>query len=209
MISRRPPELATDLPLALRTEALAKAGWVDTKLATTWLAEHWKNRACPVCRENDWGILEQLLEMPVGPRVPIAPQEYPCVMIACRNCGHALLFSAARMGIVPANVYLISRDQMEEVATTSTAQIKWWMLVVLTIGLGSGLSFSVLTSKPFQLDQRVLSAALVAGIVLVSGIALVAILLERRRRRSLLREIEEESKVPTESEIEPLDGRLN
>ncbi len=113
------PELSRDLPRTLQTEALAKAGRVDRTIAIQWLAEHWKERICPACHQIDWGILEQLVQFPVGARLPVAPQEYPCVLVTCRNCGHMMFFSAARMGIVPTNIYLVSKSQMREVASAS------------------------------------------------------------------------------------------
>ncbi len=203
------PEPAAGLPTALRIEALAKSGWVELGYATRWFAEHWKDRTCPVCHRNEWGILEQLVQMPVGARIPIAPQEYPCVMVACRGCGHMLLFSAVRMGIVPRNVYLVSRGQMEEVAAASTRGMIWWSVAALVAGLGIAFSVSgLLTGKPFKAPQTLLFELLPLGFLLLFAIALVAIFVERRRRRSLLAEIEEESKVPTEAQFEPLESPL-
>ncbi len=205
----RKPEPAADLPTALRIEALAKSGWVELSYANRWFAEHWKDRACPVCRRSEWGILEQLVQMPVGARVPIAPQEYPCVLVACRGCGHTLLFSAVRMGIVPRNVSLVSHGQMEEVATSSIRAMIWWSLAALAAGLGIAFSVSgLMTGRPFKLHETLLFELLPLGFLVLFAIALIAILLERRRRRSLLAEIEEESKVPTEAQFEPLEAPL-
>jgi hypothetical protein len=204
------PELGADLPTALRIEALSKSGWVDVGFATRWFAEHWKDRTCPVCRQNDWGILEQLVQVPVGARVPIAPQEYPGVLVVCRTCGHTLLFSAVRMGVVPRNVYLVSRGQMEEVAAASTRSVIWWSMAALAAGLGIALCLSgIIAGRPFKPHETLLFEMLPLGFLLLFAIALVAIFLERRHRRSLLAEIEEESKVPTESQIEPLETPLD
>jgi hypothetical protein len=208
-VAQRKPEPVADLPAALRIEALAKSGWVDREFATRWLAQHWKDRTCPACRKNEWGMLEQLVQVPVGARIPIAPQEFPCVLVACRNCGHTLLFSAVRMGIVPRNVYLVSRGQMEEVATTSTRGVVWWSLAALAAGLGIALSVAgIVTGGPFKAHQTLLYRMLPLGFLLVFVIAMIAIYIERRRRRSLLAEIEEESRVPTESRFEPLETPL-
>lgn len=209
-MAQRKPELPPDLPATLRTETLAKGGWVDRDFATQWLAEHWKDRTCPTCHQNNWGMLDQLVQFPVGARVPIAPQEYPCVLIACRNCGHALLFSAVRMGVVPSNVYLVSRGQMHEVAATSTKGTLWWTLAAAAVGLGTAFWVSgIMTGKPFNADRTVLFQIVPLGFLCLFVVALLAIFLERRHRKSLLAVIEEESKVPTESQIEPSETKLN
>jgi RNase P subunit RPR2 len=209
-VSQRRPEPAADLPAALRIEALSKSGWVDREFATRWLAEHWKDRTCPACRCNDWGMLEQLVQMPVGARIPIAPQEFPCVLVACRNCGHAMLFSAVRMGVVPRNVYLVSRSQMAQVATTSRRGVVWWSLAALAAGLAIAFSVSGITAaKPLKAHEALLFEILPLGFLVLFAIALIAILVERRRRTSLLSEIEEDSRVPTESQFEPLQAPLD
>lgn len=209
-MTQKKPDLPPDLPATLRTETLAKGGWVDRDFATQWLAEHWKDRTCPTCHQSNWGMLEQLVQLPVGARVPIAPQEYPCVLIACRNCGHALLFSAVRMGVVPSNVYLVSGGQMHEVATTSARGALWWILAAGAAGLGIAFWVSgIITSKRFNADHAVLFQMLPLGFLCLFAIALFAIFLQQRRRKSLLAAIEEESKVPTESQIEPSETKLS
>lgn len=201
-MSHKKPELPADLPVTLRTETLAKGGWVDRDFAACWLAEHWKDRTCPACQQNNWGILEQLVQLPVGARVPIAPQEYPCVLVACRNCGHTLLFSAVRMGVVPSNVYLVSKSQMREVATMSIKGTLWSVLAAAAAGLAIAFSVSgIMTSEPFNASRTLLFQILPLGFLLIFAVALLAIVLEHQHRNSLLAAIEEESKVPTESQL--------
>ena len=204
------PELSPDLAASLRTETLAKGGWVDRDFATQWLAEHWKDRVCPACHQSSWGMLEQLVELPVGARVPVAPQEYPCVLVACRNCGHLMFFSAVRIGAVPSNVYLVSRGQMHEVATASMSGTLWWVVAASAGGLGTAFWISgIMNGELFNAERTFLSQILPLGFLLVFVIALLAIFLERRRRRSVLAAIEKESKVPTESQIEGAETALN
>lgn len=203
------PARTTDIPAALRTEGLAKGGWVDRGFATRWLEQHWKHRLCPICTESEWGMLEQLVEMPIGARVPVAPQEYPCVLIACRRCGHTMLFSAVRMGVVPSNVYLVSKREIHEVATVSAKGIVWWALAVTAASLAMTLAATGVLIERLNISHGVLFRILPVGLVFVFAIALLAIFLERRRRRSLLAAIEEESRVPTESRIEPSEITLN
>jgi hypothetical protein len=203
-------EADTDLPPALRTETLSKGGWVDRGFATQWLEQHWKHRACPICHESEWGMLEQLVQMPVGARVPVAPQEYPCVLIACRHCGHTLLFSAVRMGVVPSNVYLVSRGEMREVAAASAKGTLWWILAAAAAGLGVAFSISgIMTRTSLNISRDLVFEFLPLGFFIVFAIALVAIFIQRRHRKWLLAVIEEESKVPTESQIEPSEITLN
>jgi RNase P subunit RPR2 len=204
------PELAPDLPASLRTETLAKGGWVDRDFVVQWLAEHWKERVCPACRQSRWGMLEQLVELPVGARVPVAPQEYPCVVVTCRNCGHMMFFSATRMGAVPSNVYLVSRGQMREVAAASTGETLWWVLAAAAGGLGTAFWVSgIMNGELFNSERALFSKILPLCFLLVFVIAFVAIFLERHRRRSMLEAIEEESKVPSESQIEASEMALN
>jgi len=209
-MAHRKPELPHDLPATLRTETLAKGGWVDRDFVAQWLAEHWKDRICPACQQNNWGMLEELVQLPVGPRVPVAPQEYPCVLITCRSCGYMRLFSAMRMGIVPGSVYLVSRDQMHEVTTTSTKGTLWWIIAAAAAGLAIAfLASGIMTSKLFNANRTVLFQILPLGFLILFALALFAISMEGRRRKSLLAAIEEESKVPTESQIEPLETKLD
>jgi hypothetical protein len=203
------PARTTDIPGALRTETLAKGGWVDRGFAARWLEQHWKHRACPICSEREWGMLEQLVEMPIGARVPVAPQEYPCVLIACRRCGHTMLFSAVRMGVVPSNVYLVSKKEMHEVATVSAKGIVWWALAVAAASLALTLAAAGVVTERLNVSHGLLFRILPLGLAVVFIVALLAILFERRRRRSLLAAIEEESRVPTESRIEPSEITLN
>jgi RNase P subunit RPR2 len=204
------PEPSPDLPASLRTETLAKGGWVDRDFATQWLAEHWKDRVCPVCHKSSWGMLEELVELPVGARVPVAPQEYPCVLVACRTCGHIMFFSATRMGAVPSRVYLVSRGQMREVASASMSGTLWWVLAAAAGGLGTAFWVSgIMNGELFNAERTLFSRILPLCFLLVFVIALVAIFLERRRRSSMLAAIEEESKVPAESQIEASETALN
>ncbi len=208
-MAHKKPEVPPDLPAPLRTETLAKGGWVDRDFAARWLVEHWSDRTCPACHQNNWGMLEELVQLPVGPRVPVAPQEYPCILVTCRNCGYLMIFSAMRMGIVPSNVYLVSRDQMRQVATTSAAAALWRVIAAASAGLGIGfLASGVMSSKPLYTERTVLFQILPAGLLILFAISLLAILLERRRRRALLAGIEEESRIPTESRIEPAEMSL-
>jgi hypothetical protein len=59
------------------------------------------------------------------------------------------------------------------------------------------------TGKPFNADRTVLFQIVPLGFLCLFVVALLVISLERRRHKSLLAVIEEESKVPTESQIEP------
>ncbi len=203
------PELSRDLPRTLQTEALAKAGRVDRTIAIQWLAEHWKERICPACHQIDWGILEQLVQFPVGARLPVAPQEYPCVLVTCRNCGHMMFFSAARMGIVPTNIYLVSKSQMREVASASTSAMLWWVVAAAAAGLGTAFWVSGnMDGRLFNPDRNLFSEILPVCFLLIFVVALLAIFIQRRRRRSLLSSIEEESEVPIESQIEASETAL-
>ena len=120
------------------------------------------------------------------------------------------LFSAMRMGIVPGSVYLVSRDQMHEVTTTSTKGTLWWIIAAAAAGLAIAfLASGIMTSKLFNANRTVLFQILPLGFLILFALALFAISMEGRRRKSLLAAIEEESKVPTESQIEPLETKLD
>ncbi len=73
-------------------------GKIDQDRAFQWLAEHWKgDRECPICKTVTWGVSEDLLYLWSQERGPA----YPCIVVACENCGHTLIFGAVKMGLAP------------------------------------------------------------------------------------------------------------
>ena len=78
---------------------------VDMTKVVSWLNTHWHgDTTCPVCRHNDWAINPRLFEVREfhgGGLVIGFTMMQPLVLISCRECGHILLFNAARIGAWP------------------------------------------------------------------------------------------------------------
>jgi predicted nucleic-acid-binding Zn-ribbon protein len=70
--------------------------------ALAWLESKLPNLRCPLCNHSEFTIGE-LLASPivVDNKINLATP-VPFVPLVCNNCGHALLFSAIRLGLVPA-----------------------------------------------------------------------------------------------------------
>ena len=72
------------------------------KLAV-WLNEKWKEGIkCPVCKENDWGLYEQLWELKQFHKGATFNYERPMIplaIITCNNCGHTMHFNALKIGL--------------------------------------------------------------------------------------------------------------
>jgi len=71
--------------------------------AIKWLDQHWKGqKACPVCRHDEWIVADQLLEMrafrPYDDLPPV--KKIPLLLITCDHCGHSLFFNAIRAGFI-------------------------------------------------------------------------------------------------------------
>ena len=83
---------------------------VDTKKVNAWLDEHWKgDRACPVCKNNRWGVSQEVMELrnflrQNGRLVTGDEAVCPIVTVVCGTCGYAMFFSAIMMGLVEGQV---------------------------------------------------------------------------------------------------------
>ncbi len=98
---------------------------------------------------------------------------------------------------------------MRQVATTSTVDTVWWIIAAAAAGLAIAfLASGILTSARFNVSRTVLFEILPLVFLVLSAVAALAISLVRSRRNSLLAVIEEESKVPVESRIEPSETKL-
>jgi RNase P subunit RPR2 len=100
-----PAEQARAIVKAVQSEqqrAAATTNTVDNQQANIWLAEHWKSRECPVCKENDWGMAPTFAHIPMSflGRYS-AVRSFPCVVLTCRNCGNTLFFNAVAMKLLP------------------------------------------------------------------------------------------------------------
>jgi len=80
----------------------AETGRVDNAAMNKWLNQHWKTpRECPVCKQQDWGVVPQFAHVSLGlPGPQLRTRTYPCVAIACRICGNTLFFNAVIMGLL-------------------------------------------------------------------------------------------------------------
>ena len=68
-----------------------------------WLNQKWKGGTyCPVCKENDWTLYDQIWELRQfhkgnlvagGPIIPLA-------VLCCNNCGNTMNFNAIKLGLV-------------------------------------------------------------------------------------------------------------
>jgi hypothetical protein len=75
--------------------------FIKEKLAK-WLSEKWVGGiACPVCKENDWGLYDQIWELRKFQKgdVALGGPIIPLVVITCNNCGHTMHFSALKIGL--------------------------------------------------------------------------------------------------------------
>ena len=73
---------------------------IDVKKAEKWLDSHWKDghAACHVCGNEQWHIINDILEMRTygdfnGPI-------YPYLAVLCATCGNTLFFNAKFAGLV-------------------------------------------------------------------------------------------------------------
>jgi hypothetical protein len=68
-----------------------------------WLNEKWAGGiACPVCKQNDWGLYDQLWELRQfhkGGSLVLGGPIIPLAVITCNNCGHTLHFNALKIGL--------------------------------------------------------------------------------------------------------------
>jgi hypothetical protein len=70
--------------------------------AMEWVNKKWNTpKACPVCKNNNWGISESLTLLPriirAGEDVP-GNLVYPHFLVTCINCGYIIFFNAIMAG---------------------------------------------------------------------------------------------------------------
>ena len=80
---------------ALRYRAEGK---IDREAAVRWLGVHWvrSKRNCPICTGTDWGVGDDVVWL-----MTKQGSRYPSIVVSCNTCGHMLLFSAAKMNLLP------------------------------------------------------------------------------------------------------------
>jgi hypothetical protein len=70
-----------------------------------WISEKSGMQApkCPVCRERQWSIADDLVAPPVfaGGGIVLGGASYPAAMLICGNCGNTQFLNAVIMGILP------------------------------------------------------------------------------------------------------------
>ena len=78
----------------------------DTMLATfnAWIEEGrgWRLPPCPVSNSKNWILADDVLELrPTGMRQTFGRGQfsYPIIMLTCGDCGYAMFFSAALLGL--------------------------------------------------------------------------------------------------------------
>ena len=78
---------------------------LDFNKVVSWLNTQWKgDKACPVCKHNDWAVGPRVLELREfhgGTFVVGSTLIQPLVVLTCQVCGHVLLFSASAVGLWP------------------------------------------------------------------------------------------------------------
>jgi len=69
--------------------------------AEAWLSRHMPDRTCPARRRGNQGFWHQLVTAPTlqGERGTIPPM-LAFLVAQCDHCGHAMLFDAAKIGII-------------------------------------------------------------------------------------------------------------
>jgi hypothetical protein len=81
------------------------------KLQTVWS----EPRDCPICRKNDWTIVDKIYEIRefyegnfvIGGGGAI----FPLIAVVCKVCGYTLFFNAILLGIVKADLKEVSNDK--------------------------------------------------------------------------------------------------
>lgn len=73
-----------------------------------WLAKYSPpgGMLCQVCKNDSWGLAQELINLPVlipGVPVPFSYPTYPQIMIICDKCGHSVFFNAVVAGLVPSD----------------------------------------------------------------------------------------------------------
>lgn len=81
---------------------------MDEVAANRWFEEHWPEpRSCPVCKNKNWGLISNFVNIPLEPvgTGPVGTYQpvrtAPFVGVICRTCGNTLFFNAVIMGLLP------------------------------------------------------------------------------------------------------------
>jgi len=70
---------------------------INLQIAADWLNKQWKgDKLCPICKNNDWAISENLIELRPfqGGTIVLGGGVFPLLSVTCKVCGHTLLFNA-------------------------------------------------------------------------------------------------------------------
>jgi hypothetical protein len=84
----------------------AETNQVNEAAANEWFREHWKDRACPICKQVSWAMAPDFAHIPVA-RIRVGQvggsyvRSLPTVALTCRVCGNTLFFNALIMGQLP------------------------------------------------------------------------------------------------------------
>lgn len=76
---------------------------IDRQKAANWLNSKWTGqKVCPICKNNNWHIPEELSEARAffGGGFVVGGPIAPLLCVTCSNCGHVLNFNALVMGLV-------------------------------------------------------------------------------------------------------------
>jgi hypothetical protein len=74
----------------------------QNRIALEWLNKHWKNRACPICGDNNWTVHRYLMTPSVFTRQNALNfgQTTPMLMISSDKCGYTFYISAIIAGVI-------------------------------------------------------------------------------------------------------------
>lgn len=64
--------------------------------------ERWLPFACPVCKREEWAVMDTLYEMrefTSHGRLSLGGKVIPSLPVLCKTCGYTLLFNAVQLGL--------------------------------------------------------------------------------------------------------------